>query len=158
VLENGETLSAMTRRTFILCAIVAVLSVTSTAAATHALITSKDIKNGTIQPVDLSPAAKKAMRGKAGPQGPAGPTGLQGPAGFATVADANSSTMVDPGFGGTTTATCSTGKAVGGGYDASSSTISVYSSKPSGTTGWEVRGYNSGAFSEVLYAWVVCAG
>ena len=89
---------AMTRRTFILCAIVAVLSVTSTAAATHALVTSKDIKNGTIQPVDLSPAAKKAMRGKAGPQGPAGPTGLQGPAGFATVADANNSIVVPPGF------------------------------------------------------------
>lgn len=148
----------MTRRTFILCAIVAVLSVTSTAAATHALITSKDIKNGTIQPVDLSAAAKKGMKGKAGPQGPVGPTGPTGPAGFAGVTDVNSSIMVDPGFGGTTTATCSTGKAVGGGYDASSSTVSVYSSMPSGATGWVVRGYNSGAFPEVLYAWVVCAG
>lgn len=148
----------MTRRTFILCAIVAVLSVTSTAAATHALVTSKDIKNGTIQPVDLSPAAKKAMRGKAGPQGPAGPTGLQGPAGFATVADANNSIVVPPGFSETTIATCTTGKAVGGGYDASASTISVYTSMPSGPSGWEVRGYNSGAVSQVLYAWVACAG
>ena len=148
----------MTRRIFILCAIVAVLSITSTAAATRALITSKDIKNGTIQPIDLSAAAKKALKGRAGAQGPVGATGPQGPAGFATVADANNSIVVAPGFSGTTTATCPAGKAVGGGYDASSSTVSIYSSMPSGAAGWKVSGYNSGGFNQVLYAWVVCAG
>jgi len=148
----------MTRRTFILCAIVAVLAMASTAAATRALVTSKDIKNGTIQPVDLSAAAKKATRGKAGPQGPVGPTGAQGPAGFATVTDANNSILVQPGLSGSTIASCSTGKAIGGGYDASSSTISVYSSMPSGPNGWQVRGYNSGSVAQVLYAWVVCGG
>lgn len=44
------------------------------------LVTSKDIKNGTIQAADLSPSLKKSMGkpGPAGPVGPPGPTGASG--------------------------------------------------------------------------------
>ena len=64
------------------------ISAGSSAAVTSKLITSRDIKNGTIQPVDLSAAAKKALKGNRGLQGPAGPQGLvgeRGPAGFTGV-------------------------------------------------------------------------
>lgn len=48
---------------------------TATAAK---LITSKDIKNGTIKAADLSSGAKRALKGKAGPRGATGPSGPQG--------------------------------------------------------------------------------
>jgi hypothetical protein len=51
---------------------------TATAAS---LITSADIKNGTIQAKDISKKAKRALKGNAGPQGPQGATGPQGPSG-----------------------------------------------------------------------------
>jgi hypothetical protein len=44
-------------------------------------VTSSEIKNATIQPADLSAAAKTA-----GPQGPPGPTGPSGPAGASAAA------------------------------------------------------------------------
>jgi hypothetical protein len=47
-------------------------------AVTHSLVTSKDIKDGTIQLVDLSPSARAALRGQRGPIGPQGPEGRQG--------------------------------------------------------------------------------
>ena len=48
------------------------------------LVTSDQIKNGTIRLVDIDTAAKKALKGQTGetgPQGPAGPQGAQGPSG-----------------------------------------------------------------------------
>ena len=68
----------------LMLALFVALGGTATAAR---LITSKDIKNGTIKTVDMSPSAKRALkgnRGATGPQGlagPAGPTGAQRPAG-----------------------------------------------------------------------------
>jgi hypothetical protein len=49
-----------------------------TAGAAAVLVTSAQIKNGTIQLADISGKAQRALRGKRGPQGPQGP---QGPAG-----------------------------------------------------------------------------
>jgi hypothetical protein len=70
----------------IIAAIVAMLM--SAASATAAfVVTSKNIKDGTIQTVDISAKAKRALKGRVGPRGPAGPagtvgaTGAQGPAG-----------------------------------------------------------------------------
>jgi hypothetical protein len=73
----------------IIAGIVAML--VSTASATAAfVVTSKNIKNGTIQTVDISAKAKRALKGNRGPQGPGGPegepggpglTGAQGPPG-----------------------------------------------------------------------------
>ena len=82
----------------IIAAVVA-MAVSSASATAAFVVTSKSIKNGTIQIVDLSAQARKALkggaaapghagpqgpagaRGPAGPQGPDGPAGARGPAG-----------------------------------------------------------------------------
>jgi hypothetical protein len=66
-----------------------VLAVTSGAfAANHYVVTSSSqIKDGAVSLFDLTPAARKALKGKSGPTGPQGPkgetgaVGPQGPAG-----------------------------------------------------------------------------
>jgi hypothetical protein len=65
----------------VILVVAVLLSASTSAAVTERLITSKDIKNGTIQPVDLSAAAKRGMRGSQGQQGAQGPQGLPGPPG-----------------------------------------------------------------------------
>jgi hypothetical protein len=50
-------------------------------AAAAGLVTSKQIKNGTIQVKDISKAARTALTGQEGPVGDTGPTGPQGAAG-----------------------------------------------------------------------------
>lgn len=71
-------------RSAVIAAIVAAVVASTGAAAASIVITSKNIKNGTIQTVDLSPKAKRALkgnRGVPGPQGLAGAPGTQGPKG-----------------------------------------------------------------------------
>ena len=61
-----------------------VIATAGTASATTALITSHQIKNGTIGLVDISKQARKALHGrtgKTGKTGAAGPQGAQGPQG-----------------------------------------------------------------------------
>jgi Collagen triple helix repeat (20 copies) len=67
--------------------VAAVVAATSSAAATL-VVTSKNIKNGTIQTVDISAKAQRALRGNRGPTGPAGPAGVAGAAGPAGPAGA----------------------------------------------------------------------
>jgi hypothetical protein len=50
-------------------------------AVTVSLVTSKQIKDNTIQVRDLAPAAGTALRGRRGPAGPPGPTGPRGSTG-----------------------------------------------------------------------------
>jgi hypothetical protein len=57
-------------------AIFVVAGGTATAAK---LVTGGQIKNGSIGLVDLSPSAKRALKGNAGPQGPQGVPGPPGP-------------------------------------------------------------------------------
>lgn len=45
------------------------------------IVTSKNIKNGTIQTVDISAKAKRALKGNRGPRGFEGPVGVPGTAG-----------------------------------------------------------------------------
>jgi hypothetical protein len=52
-----------------------------TARAAGKLITSKQIKDGTIQTKDISTKARNALKGQTGPAGPAGDTGPAGPQG-----------------------------------------------------------------------------
>jgi hypothetical protein len=66
--------------TTIVGAVVLALAIGGTATAAK-LITSSDIKNGTIKAKDLSKGAKRALKGKRGATGPAGPAGPIGPAG-----------------------------------------------------------------------------
>jgi Collagen triple helix repeat (20 copies) len=64
--------------------IVSAIVAGGASAGVTTLITSKQIKDGTIQPRDLSLSALQQLHGHAGPQGPAGPkgdTGVQGPQG-----------------------------------------------------------------------------
>ena len=58
-----------------------VIATAGTASATTALITSNQIKNGTIRLVDISKNARKALQGRTGETGKAGAAGPQGPQG-----------------------------------------------------------------------------
>jgi hypothetical protein len=69
-------------KTALIASIVSIL-VSATSATAAFVVTSKNIKNGTIQLVDISPRAKAGLRGKRGPRGIRGTTGLPGPAGAA---------------------------------------------------------------------------
>jgi hypothetical protein len=79
------------KKTVIACAVVALLAGAGTATASS-LVTSKDIKDGTIANRDLSTSVRSKLdkagatgprgaTGLAGPRGPQGVTGAQGPAG-----------------------------------------------------------------------------
>ncbi len=68
----------------VVAVLAVVIATAGTASATTALITSHQIKNGTIRLVDISKQARKALHGKPGEigkAGTAGPRGLQGPQG-----------------------------------------------------------------------------
>jgi hypothetical protein len=77
----------------IIATIVSAALASATATAATIVVTSKNIKNGTIQTVDISAKAKRALKGRRGPQGeigadgapgatgPQGPRGLMGPQG-----------------------------------------------------------------------------
>jgi hypothetical protein len=58
----------------------AAAKITGSQIASNA-ITSKHVKNGTLQTADLSKAAQAALRGAKGDRGATGPTGPSGPAG-----------------------------------------------------------------------------
>lgn len=67
-------------KTIIAVAVTALVCSAGATAITSALITSAQIKDGTIQLRDLSPSARQALRGE---RGPAGDRGERGPQGFA---------------------------------------------------------------------------
>jgi len=71
-----------TIRTIAACAACAMVASATTATAASTLITSKQIRNRTIQAVDLKPSLLKRATatkpGATGPRGPAGPAGQQG--------------------------------------------------------------------------------
>ena len=62
--------------------IVSAIITASATAGVTTLISSKQIKDGTIQLRDLSPASRAALRGSQGPRGFTGMRGIQGPRGF----------------------------------------------------------------------------
>jgi hypothetical protein len=68
----------------LIAAVVAAVVAAASGTAATIVVTSKNIKNGTIQDVDISAKAKRALkgqRGSAGPQGAQGPQGASGPQG-----------------------------------------------------------------------------
>ena len=72
-----------------LAASAAVAGTASGRSAVRAFIGSPQIKNGSIQLIDISGKARSSLRGQRGPRGvpgPAGPAGAQGPAGPAGAA------------------------------------------------------------------------
>jgi hypothetical protein len=62
----------------LIAAVVAAVVAAASGSAATLIITSKNIKNGTIQVVDISAKAKRALKGNRGPQGPAGVAGPEG--------------------------------------------------------------------------------
>jgi hypothetical protein len=95
--EGGMVKSA------VIAAVVSAVIASTTATAATIMVTSKNIKKGTIQTVDISAKAKRALKGNrglrgfagargapglAGQPGPQGPPGSQGPPGPAGIANA----------------------------------------------------------------------
>jgi Collagen triple helix repeat (20 copies) len=65
-------------RSAIIAAVVAAVVAAASSTAATIVVTSKNIKNGTIQTVDISAKAKRALKGNRGPQGLRGAQGAQG--------------------------------------------------------------------------------
>jgi hypothetical protein len=64
------------------------VSLAGNATAVTVLVSSRQIKDNSIQISDIAPAARESLRGNQGPQGPRGmpgPRGLQGPQGPAGI-------------------------------------------------------------------------
>jgi hypothetical protein len=72
----------------VIAAVVAAVVAAASGTAATIVVTSKNIKNGTIQTVDISAKAKRALTGSRGPRGLAGPAGVAGAAGPAGPAGA----------------------------------------------------------------------
>jgi Collagen triple helix repeat (20 copies) len=68
-------------KTALVAAVVAAVVAAASGTAATYVVTSKNIKDGTIQPVDLSAKAKRALKGNRGSVGPQGAPGAQGPPG-----------------------------------------------------------------------------
>jgi hypothetical protein len=149
--QRGRRGPARAMRAAIIAAIVATL--VSAASATAAfVVTSANIKNGTIQLVDLNDKTRQALRGRRGPRGFSGYEGLSGPQGprgpspTFTTAYSDHAT-VPPGSFGFVNAICPQGTAVvGGGHETSTRRsdrrprISPLATASSGST---VRGHSS---------------
>src|ERR671925_635685 len=133
-------------RTAAIAGIVALL-VSASSATAALVITSRNIKNGTIQLVDISAKAKKAMRGQRGPRGPQGIqtiTEVQGPG-----------TVIPPGGTGAAGATCPAGQApVSGGFEAHIATVIVTRRSPNG---WGVAAQNPSTTTPgLVFAYAYC--
>ena len=114
--------------------VIALMVALSGSAVAASLITSAQIKDGSVRLKDINKNARKALKGQRGPAGAIGPRGLQGNPG---AAGANGATKVvvregtlisvPDGGNGTVTASCNPGeRATGGGNSIS------------GSTGWRV--------------------
>jgi hypothetical protein len=158
----------------IIAAIVAML-VSAASATASFVITSKNIKNGTIQTVDISAKARRALKGNRGPRGFAGapgiagipgvqgPLGPQGPPGIQRLVRAGAMTTIAPGTVGVQFVNCPPGMlAVSGGYSVVSPPMGPSGAKvyldDSIQTGW-VIGVNNvdQTLSAELNAYAYCS-
>ena len=148
--------------------------VVSAGSATAAfVVTSKSIKNGTIQTVDISAKAKRALKGNRGPrglqgvpgsagaQGAAGAPGTQGPPGIQSLTRVVVSTEVPPEYYDSITAPCPAGqKAVSGGHAFNGGGAEIWESQiePVGGDGWSTTGANFNPTETfTLYAIALCS-
>jgi hypothetical protein len=156
-------------------AIVAVL-ISATSATAAFVVTSANIKNGTIKLADISPDAKRALRGQRGPRGFTGAPGAQGPQGAQGVPgpaggggfDPNKINYVegavvtiDPESFGEATATCPAGaKAISGGWLVETEGVGEVAGTRSYDSGgsWTVRVFNwDDVGSATVKPFAVCA-
>ena len=146
------------------------LILSGSAFAAGALVTSAQIKNGTIQLVDLSPTAIKSLRGQdgrdgvdgqSGPAGPPGPAGAVGPPGVAggfnpakvTITTGGQASIPTNGIG-TSTAVCPSGAVIlGGGF---SGTGDPFISGPDTRVSWRVSASTEFSGGATVTAYAVC--
>jgi len=139
----------------IIAGVVAML-VSSASATAAFVVTSKNIKNGTIQTVDISAKAKKALKGKVGPAGPRGPAG---PTGFVGATRVVSATFAVPSntAGSPQTVACPAGTGVISGGVISESRGDTWLDAPSGN-GWSGAANNVGGINPgELTVYALCA-
>jgi hypothetical protein len=132
-------------------------------------VSSSKIKDGSLRLKDFKagqvpagPAGPAGPRGASGAAGPVGPAGVQGPAGPSTlpVLDYNVSEALTIAAGKTTydIVHCDTGQhVVGGGVQSSGAGMTVDSSWPDGTTGWNAWVRNDANDSRTFTVYVICA-
>ena len=139
--------------------VIAVLVVASTATAAL-VVTSANIKNGTIKMVDISAGAKRALKGNRGPrgrQGPQGAPGPQGPQGIQRLVRVEASDSVAPEQVKTVVANCPAGMlAVSGGYGYTADG-SVFVNSAVATGWWVSIDTHGGAFGGSFTAIVHCS-
>lgn len=131
---------------------LAVALVTAGSATAAFVVTSKNIKNGTIQLVDISPKAKRALRGQQGPQGPQG---------IQAITEVRSPiSAIPPGLSGSATASCPAGQQpISGGFqgDISGMTITASRADPA-LRAWVVSARNSNpTVTGPLFAYAYCS-
>ena len=161
--ENGRK-GFPVRNALIAAAVAAVVAAASSTAATI-VVTSKNIKNGTIQTIDLSAGAKRALKGQRGPAGPPGATGVAGPAGGFDPAKVTyvegASIQVAPGATGSGRAYCPTGaKALSGGWVVISGDVGeVFGNRSYDSGGsWSVLVFNHATYTNATVTpFAVCA-
>jgi hypothetical protein len=131
----------------IAAAVAAVVAAASSTAATI-VVTSKNIKNGTIQLADMSPKAKKALRGQRGPRG----------IDELTVVGGTPRVIPPGGATGSTEASCPAGQQpIGGGFTTTGETAIRVSAPHWSNRSWLVIGVNSGTTNATLGAVAYCA-
>jgi len=123
------------------------LLVSATSATAAFVVTSKNIKNGTIQTIDISSAAKKALRGQRGPRG--------------TIDDitmvATPPLTVPPGPA-VAEATCPTGQQpISGGFASTGSLEIRISAADPDRRVWSVVATNTSSSTQGLAAFAYCA-
>jgi hypothetical protein len=147
----------------LIAAVVAAVVAAASSTAATIVVTSKNIKNGTIQTVDVSAKAKRALKGNRGPRGfqgamgapgATGPAGPQGPPGVQSILQVPNSVSVAPGENGTVTAVCPAGqRAVSGGFSFGGITTGSYRDG----TGWTATGFNDLTTPMNLMVWANCS-
>jgi hypothetical protein len=142
----------------IIAGVVAML-ISSASATAAFVVTSKNIKNGTIQTIDLSAKARKALKGKAGPRGPQGQAGPQGRPGFVGATRIVSATFsIPPNTAGSpSTVPCPAGTGVISGGVISETQGDTWVDAPSGN-GWSGAANNSSGISPgEMTVYALCA-
>ena len=154
----------------LIAAVVAAVVAAASSTAATIIVTSKNIKDGTIQTVDISAKTKLALKGNRGPRGfqgaagtagAAGAPGPPGPPGIQTLTRVVASTQVLPETYDSITAQCPAGqKAVSGGMAFPGGGTEVWENqmKPIGGDGWSATGANyNPTETYTLYAIAICS-
>lgn len=125
---------------------LAVALVTASGSTAAFVVTSKNIKNGTIQLVDISPRAKKALRGTQAV--------LE-----IDVVSSLPPTAVPPGAPAGIAVSCPEGQQpISGGFRSVGGAMSISTSSPtSNSREWIVLGQNSGTTTATVMAIAYCA-